>query len=214
MKEGEIVLSRLFVYLLLVVDTIHSIHRVFPFRITATSFCFCSSTTSPFFLYIHTKSEAGLKHLNVGAIIKQHKFYEGRDEQRDSYILDEDKLLDYMEAELQTTMEDRVGVVADYHSSELFPERWFDLVLVLRTKTEILFDRLTERGYSEKKRDENMQCEIMQVVLTEARESYANEIVHEVQSDSIEDMESNVERVKSWIQQWIADHTSGDDDDE
>ena len=125
----------------------------------------------------------------------------------DSYVLDEDKLLDLMEAMLQTTMEEGQGVVADYHCCELFPERWFDLVLVLRTKTDVLFDRLSARGYSERKRSENLECEIMQVILEEAREAYAHEIVHEVPSNTIEEMESNVERVKTWIEQWISDNS-------
>ena len=34
------------------------------------------------------------------------------------------------------------------------------------------------------------------------RESYAEEIVHEVQSNTVEDMEGNVERVKQWVAAW------------
>eukprot|EP00519_Triparma_laevis_P011719 CAMPEP_0182516084 /NCGR_PEP_ID=MMETSP1321-20130603/39522_1 /TAXON_ID=91990 /ORGANISM="Bolidomonas sp., Strain RCC1657" /LENGTH=163 /DNA_ID=CAMNT_0024723615 /DNA_START=82 /DNA_END=570 /DNA_ORIENTATION=+ len=127
-----------------------------------------------------------LKHLNVGDIVKSEKCYESRDEEFDSYILDDDKLIDEMEP-----MVEDGGCVVDFHSCEMFPERWFDLVLVLRANTEVLFDRLTERNYSEKKREENMTAEIMQVVAEEARESYAEEIVHEVQSNTVEDMEGN-----------------------
>ena len=148
----------------------------------------------------------GMKHLCVGDVIKEHKCYEGRDEELDTYILDEDKLLDTMETVFETAAEEGVGIVADFHAAELFPERWFDLILVLRAETNILYDRLTARGYSEKKRSENMECEIMQVILEEAREAYAPEIVHEVQSNTLEDMESNVTRVELWCKQWIADH--------
>lgn len=38
------------------------------------------------------------------------------------------------------------GAVVDFHSCEFFPERWFDLVLVLRTDNTLLFDRLVKRG--------------------------------------------------------------------
>ena len=103
----------------------------------------------------------GFKHVNVGELIKQHKCYDGRDDALDTHILDEDKLLDLMETMFQECADEGVGIVADYHSCELFPERWFDLILVLRSKTDILFDRLTERGYNEKKRNENMEAEIM-----------------------------------------------------
>ncbi|KAL3945838.1 MAG: hypothetical protein SGBAC_000110 [Bacillariaceae sp.] len=149
---------------------------------------------------------AGLKHVNVGDLIKELKCYDGFDKELDTNILDEDKLLDAMEALFEKAAEEGQGIVADYHACELFPERWFDLILVLRTQTETLFDRLSSRGYNEKKRDENMQAEIMQVVLDEARESYAKEIVHEVQSNTIEDMDSNVDRVNDWTKQWLKDH--------
>ncbi len=139
----------------------------------------------------------GYTNINVGELVKKHECYESRDEEMDTYILDEDKedkLLDLMEPML-----DKGGCVVDFHSPELFPERWFDLVLVLRADTEVLYDRLTSRGYSEKKRTENMECEIMQVVAEEAREAYDAEIVHEIISNTVEDIDSGVERVELWL---------------
>jgi len=148
-----------------------------------------------------------MQHVNVGELISTHKCYGGRDESLDTNILDEDKLLDAMEVIFEEAADEEKGIVADFHMCDFFPERWFDLVLVLRTSTESLYDRLTKRGYNDKKREENMQCEIMQTVLDEAREAYRREIVHEVPSTSIEDMESNVERVKQWREQWITDNS-------
>jgi adenylate kinase len=144
--------------------------------------------------------------VNVGELIKRHQCYEGRDEELDTNVLDEDKLLDAMEVILDKAAEDDEGIVADFHVCDIFPERWFDLVLVLRTRTEVLFDRLTARGYNEKKRSENMEAEIMQIVLEDARESYAEEVVHEVQSNTVDDMETNVMRVEQWCQQWMKDN--------
>ena len=45
--------------------------------------------------------------------------------------------------------------------------------------------RELRRCYSEKKLTENMEAEIMQVVLDEARESYKEEIVIELRSDTV-----------------------------
>ena len=143
----------------------------------------------------------GFTYLNVGDIVKAHKCFEGKDEEFDSYILDEDKLCDVMEP-----MVAEGGCLVDFHSPGVFPQRWFELVLVLRSDTEVLFDRLTARGYSEKKRTENMECEIMQVVTEEARESYEAEIVHELPSNTPEDMESNIGRIEQWLQQWTQDN--------
>lgn len=37
------------------------------------------------------------------------------------------------------------GYIVDFHSCDFFPERWFDLVVVLRANTAVLYDRLKER---------------------------------------------------------------------
>jgi broad-specificity NMP kinase len=37
------------------------------------------------------------------------------------------------------------GVVVDFHSVDFFPERWFQLVLVLRCDNTLLYDRLRAR---------------------------------------------------------------------
>ena len=96
------------------------------------------------------------------------------------------------------------GCIVDYHSSDFFPERYFDLVLCLRCNNTILYDRLEARGYAQGKIQENIECEIMQVVLDEARESYAQDIVIELQNDTVDDAENNIDRVRQWIDHWLA----------
>lgn len=58
------------------------------------------------------------------------------------------------------------------------------------------------RGYSGKKLTDNVECEIMQTILEEARESYKTEIVHELQSDTTEELENNLDQIVAWIQKW------------
>ena len=50
----------------------------------------------------------------------------------------------------------------------------------------------------------------MGVVSEEARESYAPEIVVELQSESTEDLEANVARVVAWVEAWRKDHPAED----
>ncbi|KAL1915552.1 uncharacterized protein VTP21DRAFT_6676 [Calcarisporiella thermophila] len=145
--------------------------------------------------------QTGLEHINIGQLVKERGLHEGYDQEFDTYILDEDKLCDELEEELAPG-----GKIIDFHSSEFFPERWFDLVLVLRTDNTTLYDRLKARGYSQRKITENIECEIMQVVLEEARESYAEEIVVELPSNTVEEMESNVSRVLEWLRMWRERH--------
>ena len=37
------------------------------------------------------------------------------------------------------------GNIVDYHGCEFFPERWFDIVFVLRTDNTVLYERLENR---------------------------------------------------------------------
>ncbi len=64
-------------------------------------------------------------------------------------------------------------------------------------------------GYASAKVTENVTAEIMGVVAEEARESYRAEIVHELTSDSLEDLEANAERLVSWVAQWRAERAAG-----
>lgn len=72
------------------------------------------------------------------------------------------------------------------------------LLYAFLLKTVLIF----RRGYSAKKVGENVECEIMQVVLEEAKEGYPEEAVHEVPSNSLEELESNVSRVTQWLDVW------------
>ena len=51
-----------------------------------------------------------------------------------------------------------------------------------------------------------MDSEIMQVLLDEARESYKEEIVVELKSESTEDVEGNLERIEAWVENWKKDN--------
>ncbi|OQR98449.1 adenylate kinase [Achlya hypogyna] len=143
------------------------------------------------------------RNVNVGDLVKQHSLHSGRDDEFDCFVLDEDKVVDEMD-ELMSSPDG--GVIVDFHTCDFFPERWFDLVVVLRSDNTTLYDRLVGRGYSEKKVQENVECEIMQVVLEEAQSSYEPEIVQELSSVTIEDMESNVARVMAWAEHWITNN--------
>jgi len=54
--------------------------------------------------------------------------------------------------------------------------------------------------------EENVTAEIMQVVLEDARESYKEEIVHEVESNTLDDLAAAEARLEAWLAAWKADH--------
>ncbi|MEW5297530.1 MAG: hypothetical protein WDW38_006699 [Sanguina aurantia] len=136
----------------------------------------------------------GFSHINVGDLVKSQSLHSGWDEEFQTFIIDEDKVCDALEDLLADG-----GCVVDHHGCDFFPERWFDLVIVLQTENSILYDRLQARGYSQKKVTENVQCEIMLVVLEEATESYKAEIVRPLSSTTSEELERNVEQIVAWV---------------
>lgn len=97
--------------------------------------------------------------------------------------------------ELEPLMSGRGGIILEFHSCDFFPERWFQLVVLLRCENSQLYDRLKERGYNEKKITENIECEILDVLKEEVETSYKEEIVIELPSNSVEDMQSNIEQI-------------------
>jgi adenylate kinase len=144
-----------------------------------------------------------LKLFSINDIAKERDCFSGYDEERKSNIVDEDKLLDAIEDDLE-----KGGLIIDWHVCDIFPERLVDLVVVLRSDNTSLYDRLAKRQYSQSKIEENIDAEIMQVILDEARDAYVPEIVVELQSNTVEDMDSNIERIVQWKEQFEKDHKS------
>lgn len=58
------------------------------------------------------------------------------------------------------------------------------------------------RGYTGKKLSNNIECEIFQVLLEEANESYKEEIVVALKSDCIDDIDKNLSTLTDWVSNW------------
>ncbi|KAG5221447.1 factor activating pos [Salix suchowensis] len=127
--------------------------------------------------FLAEASPIPLKNINVSEFVKEKGLHEGYDEEWQSYTVDEDRLLDELEP-----LASAGGLILDWHTCELFPERWADLVIVLRCDHTQLWERLEKRGYPVKKIKENNEAEIMEVILEEARQSYPAEIVIELKA--------------------------------
>lgn len=97
-----------------------------------------------------------LKHINVSSLVRSRKDFQlSYDEEWDAYEPDEDAILDELEPQSghsapepsSQTPEDAQGggLVLDWHTNEVWPERWVDLVVVLRTDHTQLCERLEKR---------------------------------------------------------------------
>merc|ERR1712062_29271 len=138
--------------------------------------------------------ETGWTVISVGDFAKEHGHVEEYDADRDCGVLNEDPLLDDLE-EIQKEGKH----IFEYHGADLFPERWFKLVVVLSTDNGVLYDRLRQRNYKEEKIRENIECEIMKIISEEARNGYKEDVVVYLNSNTVEDMEENSSNIVNWI---------------
>ena len=131
--------------------------------------------------------ELELAHINVAKLISEEGLYSEWDDELKCSVFDEDRVADRLEELLREG-----GKLVDFHACSFMHPSWFALVVVLRAETQILFDRLTARQYPQKKIDENMQAEIFQVLLDEARETFGEDKIKELQNNTIQQLNDNV----------------------
>ncbi len=102
-------------------------------------------------------------HTEYKQISKRYDF------EKKCYVIDYIKLVKLIEERLRETL--REGLVIDSHVTHFLPAKLVDLCVVLScSNLKLLRRRLQKRGYTRLKIQENMDAEIMQVCLQEARE--------------------------------------------
>ncbi len=100
----------------------------------------------------------GMQHINISELVKERKLYSEFDERFQSYVIDEDKVayrllltfkvLDELE-DVSDLNISAGGKIIEYHGCDFFPQRYFALVVVLRTDNTVLWDRLEKRFHSD-----------------------------------------------------------------
>lgn len=141
--------------------------------------------------------------LNISEFVKKEGLHDGYDAEFDTYIINDRKTQKKLIKAIPE-MRRSGPVLIECHSCGLFDEDEMeclvDRVFVLTCSTEKLYDRLQARGYSKKKIDENMECEIMRVCADESREVFRGEgIVREMTNDSKDEQEAIVSEISNLI---------------
>ena len=68
------------------------------------------------------------QYVKLAELIHSKKLYDEWDKEFDVPLFDEDMVCD----ELEPLMSLRGGIILEFHSCDFFPERWFDLIVLLR----------------------------------------------------------------------------------
>lgn len=133
---------------------------------------------------------------SLNEFIKSRQLYEDFDSTYDSYVIDDHfvkkKVIEYFNS-LETS--GYSVVLIETHTVSTLPKKLVDLVFVLTSRTDVLYDRLKERNYSDWKVQENVQCEIMNIVHEESLERFGSSKVQVLKSNLDEDINDNIEQI-------------------
>lgn len=143
-----------------------------------------------------------LTSLDVSKLAVERGLVEEHDEKYDCPVIDEDKVIESLESEVKNG-----GFIFDFYGPDLFPEDWMDVVFVIRTENKVLFDRLTARGYKDVKLEHNLEYEMYGMALEEAKGAYDPNIVHDIENNTPEQLEDNINRICAWVEQWKKDNS-------
>ena len=111
------------------------------------------------------------KYVDVTKLIKENKIYDSYDRKKKAYDVDTKKLNNFLIKLILLEEKNKTKcLVIDSHLSHYLPSRYVDLCIVAKTDLKKLKKRLEKRGYSKAKVRENMDAEIFDVCLNEARE--------------------------------------------
>ncbi|ORM40889.1 Adenylate kinase isoenzyme 6 [Babesia sp. Xinjiang] len=139
--------------------------------------------------------DVGLKYLNIADLIKAEKLHSEWDDELDCSIYDE-KLLKKALAKKELNSG---GYLLDFHSVEGIDEDDIDHVIVLTVEIENLSQRLTDRSYSDKKIDANIEAEIFKVCLQDAVDLFGEERVTELPNNTEEESLCALEHIKKLV---------------
>ena len=107
------------------------------------------------------------KYLDVAKLIKEKDLQESYDKKRKTYIVDIKKL----NKELIKIIKTSKNLIIDSHLSHYLPKKYIDLCIITKCNLKELEKRLKKKKCSKAKIRENLDCEIFDVCLNEAKEA-------------------------------------------
>lgn len=107
------------------------------------------------------------EYLDVNRLIKEKKLYDSYDRKRKCNVVDVKKLNKSL---IKLIKQSKKKLVIDSHLSHHLPKKYVELCIITKCNLKKLKKRLEKRGYSKSKVRENLDSEIFDVCLNEAKE--------------------------------------------
>ena len=115
--------------------------------------------------------EKKLLYVPLNEILKKEHVYERYDKKFHSYVVDERKVREILIGLIKAARMLGQGLIIDSHLSHEVPGRYADECIVVKCDLKTLKKRLKKRRYSERKIRENLDAEILDACLVEAKEN-------------------------------------------
>ncbi|KAK1350987.1 AAA domain-containing protein [Hamiltosporidium tvaerminnensis] len=109
-------------------------------------------------------------HIDLSEYIKSKKLYDEYDQRYDTFTFKSKKVRNSLNKYLQPLE----SYIIDTHTPEIVCKIKFDIIFILKSSLNVLRQRYEIREYSEEKIQENLMCEIMNVVEEDCREIFGN----------------------------------------
>ncbi|MBI1934931.1 adenylate kinase family protein [Candidatus Woesearchaeota archaeon] len=111
-------------------------------------------------------------YLDANKIISKYRLSEGYDKKRKTMIVDIKNLNGQIIKEMADIKKTKKadGIIIDSHLSHYLPKRLVDFCIITKCDIKELNKRLKKKGFHKEKIKENLQSEIFDICLNEARE--------------------------------------------
>lgn len=137
--------------------------------------------------------ELGFEHIDLNKAIEEKGWHEGRDEKRDTFVVDETTL----SRRVKSLVRPKKNYIIDSHLSHFISQDIIDLCIVCTCELGELRRRLEKRGYAAEKVRENLDAEIFENCKLEAEENGHNIIIIDMTTET--DYKKLAEKVRSML---------------
>lgn len=132
------------------------------------------------------------KVINTSDFAKKKDLLEKNCKKDDIYEVDIKKLTLFLKEEIKKS---KKPLIIEGHMSHFLPKKYVKFCFICKTGLKTLKKRLTSRKYNKDKIKENLECEIFDICLMEAKEkNYNIEII-----DTNKTLKKNIEKIKQVI---------------
>lgn len=141
--------------------------------------------------------------LDVKKFIRDKKLSEGYDKDKKCEIVDVKKLSKEILKEIKKVKEKYKpeGIIVESHLSHYLAKRYVDLCVITKCDLKELKKRLEKRGYSKEKVRGNLDSEIFDICLNEAKEkghhTFVTDTTKGIKKETISQLKGELDAIKS-----------------